>query len=225
MARGLAMDLDRQAIEEALAQISAPELCYDEDDESSDYYDDDESSDSSSSSYWDDEESSSSGYYEDESSDSSSYGVPEPRIITLKAIVIPGDKTKEGELIEAVGVAWFEIIRLIQADPDSIYKIGCWKWEEIIAGAYKQAGWDAVILTPRSGDRGRDVIATRNDVGAIRFVDQVKAYGPHRPVPANDVRALFGVLALDQNATKGVITTTSTFAPGIEDLHFLEKRP
>jgi len=28
---------------------------------------------------------------------------------------------------------------------------------------------------------------------------------------------LFGVLALDQNATKGVITTTSTFAPGIED--------
>lgn len=224
------MDLDRQAIEEALEQIGSHEPLIDDEDEgtSSSYYDTDSSSSSSCSSLSEyDREESSSGYDEKEeegegsgsssSSFSSSSGLPEPRIITLKAIIIPGDKTKEGRLIEAVSIAWFEIVRRIKADPNSIYQMDCWQWEEIVAGAYKQAGWGVVVLTPRSGDKGRDVIATRNDIGAIRFVDQVKAYGPRHPVPANEVRALFGVLALDQNATKGVITTTSTFAPGIEE--------
>lgn len=221
------MDIDRQTIEEALEQISPADLLPDEDEQSSSSSHQEESSSGSSSSsssleYDNDQGSSSSGYYDEEessfsSSFSSSSGMPEPRIITLKAILIPGDKTKEGRLIEAVGIAWFEIVRLITADPESIYQMDCWQWEEIIAGAYKQAGWGVVTLTPRSGDKGRDIIATRNDIGAIRFIDQVKAYGPSRPVPANDVRALFGVLALDQNATKGVITTTSTFAPGIEE--------
>jgi restriction system protein len=45
----------------------------------------------------------------------------------------------------------------------------------------------------------------------------VKLYSPHRVVEAADVRELTGVLALDQCASKGIITTTSRFAPGVHD--------
>jgi restriction system protein len=88
------------------------------------------------------------------------------------------------------------------------------KWEEIIAAAYKQQGFE-VILTPRSNDKGRDVIATSSQLGSIRFFDQVKAYRPGRLVTADEVRAMLGVLSLEPNVSKGLVTTTSGFAPGI----------
>jgi restriction system protein len=100
-------------------------------------------------------------------------------------------------------------------DPQAMYQFDWRKWEEIIAGAYKAAGFKVVILTPASGDKGRDVIASRDDVGSIRFIDQVKAYAPDHLVPANDVCALIGVLSMDSSASKGIITTTSGFAPGV----------
>jgi len=137
--------------------------------------------------------------------------------ITLKALLTLGDKTSEGRLIEAVALPWFEIVRMINRDPQSMYQIDPYKWEEIIAGAYSAAGFDEVILTPRSGDKGRDVIATKNGIGSIRFVDQVKAYNPTHLVPANDVRALAGVISVDHNVSKGVITTTSDFAPKVRE--------
>src|SRR5215472_7722472 len=37
------------------------------------------------------------------------------------------------------------------------YQIPPEKWEEIVAGAFKKAQYDEVTLTPRSGDRGRDI--------------------------------------------------------------------
>jgi hypothetical protein len=64
------------------------------------------------------------------------------------------------------------------------------KLEEMIAAAYDKAGFDEVILTPRSGDLGRDIIASRKDWGRVRFIDQVKAYKPGHLVTAEEVRAL-----------------------------------
>jgi restriction system protein len=134
--------------------------------------------------------------------------------VLLQAVIIPGDVTQEGQLIEAVAFPWFKIIEMMQRDPNVIYQLDWRQWEEIIAGAYKQQGFD-VILTPRSNDRGRDVIATSRGVGCIRYFDQVKAYNPNRLVTANDVRALIGVLTVEANVSKGILTTTSDFAPGI----------
>jgi restriction system protein len=134
--------------------------------------------------------------------------------ILLQAVVIPGEKVPEGQLVEAVAIPWFEIIRLFVTEPDVIYQLDWRKWEEIIAGAYKQQGFD-VVLTPRSNDKGRDIIATSQGVGCIRYFDQVKAYGPNNFVTADDVRAMIGVLTLEPNVSKGIITTTSDFAPGI----------
>lgn len=88
----------------------------------------------------------------------------------------------------------------------------------MIADAYREQGFSDVILTPYSRDKGRDVIvsATLPGIGTIKIVDQIKRYSPHRKVKADDVRALVGVLTRDQDVSKGIVTTTSDFAPGIQ---------
>ena len=53
-------------------------------------------------------------------------------------------------------------------------------------------------------------------IGAVRILDQVKLFKPGHRVEAKDVREMYGVLSLDQQATKAFITTTSEFAPGVE---------
>ncbi|NQT17453.1 MAG: restriction endonuclease [Planctomycetes bacterium] len=142
--------------------------------------------------------------------------------ILLKAVVVPGDKTTEGQLIRAVAIPWFEIVRLLEKDPDFAHKIDWRRWEEIIAGAYEQAGFDEVILTPRSGDKGRDVVATKRGLGCIRFFDQVKAYSPSHLVDADEVRSMIGVITGAGNVSKGIITTTSNFAPGVEKDEYIK---
>jgi restriction system protein len=135
--------------------------------------------------------------------------------LLLQTVIVPGPQTSEGKLIEAVAVPWFDIIALLQKDQNVAYQLSWEKWEEIIAGAYKQAGFDEVTLTRRSGDHGRDVIAIKKGVGSVRVIDSVKAYTPPHRVNANDVRALIGVLQGD-GASKGFVTTTSDFAPRIK---------
>lgn len=87
-------------------------------------------------------------------------------------------------------------------------------FEEFIAETYRLDGYE-VELTPRSNDGGVDVIARKRGFGAIKILDQAKAYSKERRVSANDVRAAYGVLGMTQDASKVVITTTSEFAPGV----------
>lgn len=136
--------------------------------------------------------------------------------ISLQTVLVRGDTTDEGAIIEAVALPWFDIIKQINSDPRRVHDLSPRMWEEIIAGAYKRAGFDEVILTPRSGDLGRDVIATKRGIGIVRVIDQVKAFKPGHLVDANDVRALMGVLAND-GGSKGFLTTTSDFAPRLRD--------
>jgi restriction system protein len=136
--------------------------------------------------------------------------------LLLQTVIVPSRKTDEGQLIEAVTIPWFEIIEALSANPALAYQISDRKWEEIVAGAYKKAGFEEVTLTPRSGDYGRDIIAIKKGLGSVRIIDQVKAYKPGHLVTANDVRALMGVLQGD-GASKGFLTTTSDFAPRIKE--------
>ena len=106
---------------------------------------------------------------------------------------------------------------MLERDPSVMFKIDPRKLEELIAAAYHEAGFDEVILTPRSGDLGRDVIAVKHGWLSVRFIEQVKAYKPSHRVTAEEVRALLGVLSADPKATKGLVTTTSEFAPRIQD--------
>ena len=143
--------------------------------------------------------------------------------ITLKALLTLGRSDSEGRLVEAVAVPWYEILRLMQSDPEAAYRIDPRQWEEIVAGAYTRAGYDEVILTPRSGDKGRDVIATKFGVGSIRIFDQVKAYKPGHLVTADEVRSMLGVITGADNVSKGVVTTTSNFAPRLAEDPYIKK--
>jgi len=140
-----------------------------------------------------------------------------PEILLQAAFVSLGSSTPEGHIVEAVAIPWFEILKQLEQDPDFLFKVPWRKLEEIVAGAYVRAGWVEVVLTPRSGDKGRDVIATSPGVCSVRIVDQVKAYKKGHVVTADEVRSMLGVLQVDRNVSKGLITTTSNFAPGIED--------
>jgi restriction system protein len=138
--------------------------------------------------------------------------------ILLSAIVIPGEKTPEGVMIEAVAPPWFKIIDWILREPAAAYQFTGRQWEEIIAGAYTEAYPSAKVeLTPRSGDKGVDVIvtATLPGLGSVRFFDQVKRYAPGYVVTLEEVCSLVGSLAIRDNVSKGIITTTSSFAPGV----------
>src|SRR5438874_10490609 len=147
-------------------------------------------------------------------------GAPE---FTVKALLDFGDRTNEGVLIQAVALPWFSILERIQRNPQEAYSIDSRTWEEIVAGAYHNAGFDEVVLTPRSGDKGRDVVATKRGVGSIRLFDQVKAYKPGHVVTAEEVRAMLGVITGAGNVSKGVITTTSAFAPRLVDDPYISK--
>ena len=133
--------------------------------------------------------------------------------IVIGAIVNRENTVEEGSLIDVLEPAWKEIGRIARESPDELFQFTPEQWEEIVAASYKKAGYDEVILTPRSGDFGRDVIAVKRGWGSIRIIDQVKAYKPGHLVTANDVRSLSGVLNGDRSASKGIITTTSDFAP------------
>ncbi|MBZ5499541.1 MAG: restriction endonuclease [Acidobacteriia bacterium] len=139
-----------------------------------------------------------------------------PEVLVQATVVVFGDRHKEGQVVAGLAVPWFEIISQLERDPEFLFKIPWRKLEEIIAGAYTRAGWPEVILTPRSGDRGRDVIATRPGVGSVRIIDQIKAYRQGYVVTADEVRSMLGVLSAEFNVSKGLITTTSRFAPGID---------
>lgn len=148
----------------------------------------------------------------------------EPHVasLLLQAVVQPIQATSEGQLIEALVIPWRTIVERLTQDWSNAFQIPPRTWEEIIAGAFDQEGYDEVTLTPRSGDYGRDVIAVKRGIGCIRIIDSVKAYAPNHLVKHDDVRALAGVLLGEQNATKGILTTTSDFVPGIATDPFLK---
>ncbi|WP_161967470.1 restriction endonuclease [Fimbriiglobus ruber] len=133
--------------------------------------------------------------------------------LLMQAVIIAGDSTKEGAIIKAVAIPWRAIVQMIVKEPAVLFQVDPRRFEELVAGWYVEAGFDEVTLTPRSGDHGRDVIAVKKGIGCVRLLDSIKRYKPGHLVTADDVRALLGVLHGDLNATKGIVTTTSDFAP------------
>lgn len=135
--------------------------------------------------------------------------------VLVQYLVEPISNAPEGSHIKLIAPAWKALHAALLRDPDALFQLSSRQLEELVAASYDQAGFDEVILTPRSGDFGRDVIASKGGWGSIRIIDQVKAFSRGHLVGANDVRALLGVLQSDRGATKGVVTTTSDFAPRI----------
>ena len=133
--------------------------------------------------------------------------------LLMQTVVEKGDKTNEGELITAVTLPFFRIIEAILKDPNIAYQMTPRMWEEMVAGIHERSGlFDEVILTPTSGDHGRDVIAIKRGIYSLRIIDQVKAYKPGHVVTADEIRSTLGVLH-GENTNKAIVTTTSRFSP------------
>jgi restriction system protein len=142
--------------------------------------------------------------------------------ISVSTILVPDRNTDEGLLIKGTTIAWAQIAEMLKGNWTEAFSIPPEKWEEMIAGAYERAGYDQVTLTPRSGDFGRDVIAVKSGIGCIKVIGSVKAYSPGHLVKHDDVRAFLGVLGGERDASKGIITTTSDFAPRIASDPFIK---
>jgi len=149
--------------------------------------------------------------------------------LMLQSIVNQHGAVPDGYIVECLALPWLAIVAEIDRNPAFLTEFAMHhrKFEEFLAASYERAGFD-VVLTPQRGDRGRDVIATMRGLCSIRILDQAKAYKAGHLVTHDDVRAMLGTLATDSNASKGVITTTSDFQPGIlkgdEFKHFLPYR-
>jgi len=137
--------------------------------------------------------------------------------LLLSSVVRAYGTISDSELVTFVEPAWLAIRDSLVADPSCRFSITPSKWEELIAASYEAAGFDAVVLVPRSGDGGRDIVATRMGFAQVSIVDQVRILEVGKVVDADDVCTLLGALLADRNATKGFITTTANFAPGITD--------
>ena len=98
----------------------------------------------------------------------------------------------------------------ILIDPNSVYNLESWEFEELVAEVYSRNGYRARV-TQRTRDGGRDVIATC-EVGGVSYSTyfECKQQGPRRPVGVEIVRGLYGVMERDR-IDKGVIVTTSRF--------------
>jgi len=145
-------------------------------------------------------------------------GKPEPALLLQSTVLSLGESTSEGQLVTAIRLPWFSIAESITADPEFLaYYSKHWReFEEFLAGVYTRQGFDEVKLTPRSGDLGRDVIATNYGICSVRLLGQAKAHKPGHLITLNDVNAMLGVLGGDDPAAnKAMVVTTSDFAPGI----------
>ena len=93
--------------------------------------------------------------------------------LLLQAVVNFGEHVSDGRIIESIAPAWLEIARLMERDPTILHKIDSRKWEEIIAGSYKKAGFEEVTLTPSSGDIG--AMSSRSSAGFARSASSTKS--------------------------------------------------
>jgi restriction system protein len=134
--------------------------------------------------------------------------------LTIGAVIVPDRQEAEGVLLKSCANLWLEVVRHLGADWSLAFTINPRVWEELLAGAFVRDGF-RVTLTPRSGDRGRDVIAIKDGFGSVRILGSMKAYGPDHLVTREHVHEMLGVITADQGATKGIIATTSDFAPKV----------
>jgi restriction system protein len=135
--------------------------------------------------------------------------------LSVSSLIIPERNVSDGILIRSTSDVWAEIVQRLGSDWSVAYQLTPEQWEELVAGAFKKAGYDDVTLTPRSRDYGRDVIAIKHGIGCVKIIGSVKAYKPGNLVSYDAIRALLGVMQGERDTSKGIITTTSDFPPRV----------
>lgn len=132
---------------------------------------------------------------------------------------------QESALVSVDSLPLHLIARILRA-PHEVKNLSPRQFEEFIAETLSQLGFTDVILTPRSRDGGKDVIASHkvNNI-PLSFYFECKHYAEGNKVQLETLRALLGTLAHDaQTVNKGVLVTTSTFTKGAREFILGEAR-
>lgn len=105
------------------------------------------------------------------------------------------------------------LIMDIAKDQNLIYNISPREFEEVIERLFQDEGFETE-LTQATRDGGRDIIATKFEMGKpIVFYIECKRYGRGNSVGVSIVRSLFGVQASDQ-VNKSILVTTGHVTRG-----------
>jgi len=105
-------------------------------------------------------------------------------------------------------------IDYLHAQPEDLSRMHWRQFEFLVGEFFRRSGYD-VHVTPPSGDGGVDVRAVRGQgiVGPELILIQAKRLRDDRQVGIETVKALWSDID-EAAATRGVIATTSTLAPG-----------
>jgi restriction endonuclease Mrr len=119
-----------------------------------------------------------------------------------------------------------KLIAKIMRSPSEVKNLTPRQFEEFVAETLAQLGFTDVILTPRSGDGGKDVIASHQINGIpLSFYFECKKYADDNRIQLETLRALLGTMAHDsRQVNKGVLVTTSTFTKGSKEFILAESR-
>lgn len=168
----------------------------DSSDDSSDDFSDDFSDDSS-------DDSSDSSAYSSESSDS-----------TLLILDLVDEVHQRLETVQFLPVA---LLDAIAENPELMIGMDPRDFEKLVAQLLESLEFENIILTPRSGDGGRDVIATKFIAGIpLLFSFECKRYS--NKIGLDIMRGLLGSVAHGPTkVNKGVLVTTSSFTSGAEE--------
>lgn len=137
--------------------------------------------------------------------------------------VVPADTL---EKLKKVDFAPITTLDSIFKNPKAMHALEAREFEEFIATLIDKIGFEDVVLTPRSGHKGRDILATKKVHGiSILFAFECKRYAPNRPIGPDVARALLGVISHGQTqVTKGVLVTSSYFSPATSSFILTEPK-
>ncbi|HAS07157.1 MAG TPA: restriction endonuclease [Eubacterium sp.] len=119
----------------------------------------------------------------------------------------------------------FDRVEQLMLDIDEnrqlIYDVSSREFEEIIERLFQNEGFET-FLTPATRDGGRDIIATKYELGKpIVFYVECKKFGRRNSAGVSIVRALYGVQSSDR-INKSILVTTGHLTS--EARRFVEKQ-
>ncbi len=104
------------------------------------------------------------------------------------------------------------VMRAILADPRLLLGIDPYHFEKVVAELLSAQGFQNIQVTKRSGDGGKDILATQFVAGIpVFFCFECKRYTKKR-IGVDIMRSLLGAVSMkSSNFNKGVLVTTSSF--------------
>jgi restriction endonuclease Mrr len=106
-----------------------------------------------------------------------------------------------------------ELFRKIKERPDDLDKMPSYKFEEFMADLLNRIGFHDVQLTPRTRDKGRDILAKwKIATGNLLTIVECKKYALARKVGVGIVERFLFTIRENDRASCGLIATTSFFS-------------